>query len=160
MKARCHRTLTVAHASCSCEQGIQGEAMGMLGKAWSTGALMMVQVADTLPKAFHPRAKLEGAQSSLHRASDGCRGALRLLARQCILKRSSVRTPEVKARKAFSHVGHERVGEVVFIPVYDRSYPHSGVRAVMEVMLQKGAAETMAEVITYISSALNLLQVC
>ena len=63
-------------------------------------------------------------------------------------------------KKGFSHVGHERVGEVVFIPVYDRSYPHSGVRAVMEVMLQKGAAETMAEVITYISSALNLLQVC
>ena len=43
--------------------------------------------------------------------------------------------------------------------MYDRSYPTSGVRAVMEVMLQKGAAETMAEVITYISSALNLLQV-
>ena len=32
----------------------------MLGKAWSTGALMMVQVADTLPKGFHPRTKLEG----------------------------------------------------------------------------------------------------
>ena len=57
--------------------------MGMLGKAWSTGALMMVQVADTLPKAFHPRAKLEGAQPSLHKISDGCRGALQLLARQC-----------------------------------------------------------------------------
>ena len=34
--------------------------MGMLGKAWSTGALMMVQVADTLPKGFHPRTKLDG----------------------------------------------------------------------------------------------------
>ena len=34
--------------------------MGMLGKAWSTGALMMVQVAETLPKGFHPRTKLEG----------------------------------------------------------------------------------------------------
>ena len=65
-----------------------------------------------------------------------------------------------KQEKALTHAGDERVGEVVFIPVYDRSYPTSGVRAVMEVMLQKGAAETMAEVITYISSALNLLQVC
>ena len=45
---------------CSCEQGIRGEAMGMLGKSWSTGALMMVQVADTLPRGFHPRTKLEG----------------------------------------------------------------------------------------------------
>ena len=34
--------------------------MGMLGKAWSTGALMMVQVAETLPKGFHPRTKLDG----------------------------------------------------------------------------------------------------
>jgi len=34
--------------------------MGMLGKSWSTGALMMVQVADTLPRGFHPRTKLEG----------------------------------------------------------------------------------------------------
>jgi hypothetical protein len=53
-------TLNIPLASCSCEQGIKGEAMGMLGKAWSTGALMMVQVADTLPKGFHPRPKLEG----------------------------------------------------------------------------------------------------
>ena len=44
--------------------------MGMLGKAWSTGALMMVQVADTLPKGFHPRTKLEGAQSRLHSSFD------------------------------------------------------------------------------------------
>ncbi len=40
--------------------------MGMLGKAWSTGALMMVQVADTLPKAFHPRTKLEGGHLCRH----------------------------------------------------------------------------------------------
>ena len=40
--------------------------MGMLGKSWSTGALMMVQVADTLPRGFHPRTKLEGRHS--HRA--------------------------------------------------------------------------------------------
>ena len=52
------------------------------------------------------------------------------------------------------------MGEVVFIPVYDRAFPNKGVRAVMEVMMQQGAAEPMAEVITYISSALNLLQVC
>ena len=49
---------------------------------------------------------------------------------------------------------------MVFIPVYDRAFPNKGVRAVMEVMMQQGAAEPMAEVITYISSALNLLQVC
>ena len=49
---------------------------------------------------------------------------------------------------------------MVFIPVYDRAFPDKGVRAVMEVMMQQGAAEPMAEVITYISSALNLLQVC
>ena len=48
----------------------------MLGKAWSTGALMMVQVADTLPKAFHPRAKLEGAQSSLHSSFEKLQGRL------------------------------------------------------------------------------------
>ena len=58
------------------------------------------------------------------------------------------------------YAGGERVGEVVFIPVYDRSLPTKGVRAVLEVMLQQGAAEPMAEVITYISTALNLLQVC
>ena len=56
--------VNIALASRSCEQGIKGEAMGMLGKAWSTGALMMVQVADTLPKGFHPRTKLEGGQFS------------------------------------------------------------------------------------------------
>ena len=39
--------------------------MGMLGKAWSTGALMMVQVADTLPKGVHPRTKLEGVLTCL-----------------------------------------------------------------------------------------------
>ena len=48
----------------------------------------------------------------------------------------------------------------MFIPVYDRSLPTKGVRAVLEVMMQQGAAEPMAEVITYISTALNLLQVC
>ena len=58
------------------------------------------------------------------------------------------------------HAGSERVGEVVYIPVYDRSLPTKGVRAVLEVMMQQGAAEPMAEVITYISTALNLLQVC
>jgi len=55
--------------------------------------------------------------------------------------------------------GGERIGEVALIPVYDRSFPNKGVRAVIEVMMQQGAAEPMAEVITYISSALNLLQV-
>ena len=49
---------------------------------------------------------------------------------------------------------------MVFIPVYDRSLPTKGVRAVLEVMMQQGAAEPMAEVITYISTALNLMQVC
>ena len=44
--------------------------------------------------------------------------------------------------------------------MYDRSLPTKGVRAVLEVMMQQGAAEPMAEVITYISTALNLLQVC
>ena len=63
--------------------------MGMLGKAWSTGALMMVQVADTLPKGFHPRAKLEGAQPSLQSRFDMLPGRLAIA---CISKQSPVRT--------------------------------------------------------------------
>ena len=84
--------LTVVHASCSCEQGIQGEAMGMLGKAWSTGALMMVQVADTLPKAFHPRAKLEGARSNLHSRSETLQGRLAIAMQLKAVPRPYMRT--------------------------------------------------------------------
>ena len=84
--------LTVVHASCSCEQGIQGEAMGMLGKAWSTGALMMVQVADTLPKAFHPRAKLEGARSNLHSRSETLQGRLAVAMQLKAVPRPYMRT--------------------------------------------------------------------
>lgn len=48
----------------------------------------------------------------------------------------------------------------MYIPVYDLMFPNKGVRAVMEVMMLQRAAEPMAEVISYISTALNLLQVC
>lgn len=45
----------------SCKHGIRGPAMGMVGKAWSSGALCVVQNPDTLPTMLHPRTKLEGA---------------------------------------------------------------------------------------------------
>ena len=43
----------------SCKNGIRGPAMGMVGKAWSSGALCVVQNAETLPQMLHPRTKLE-----------------------------------------------------------------------------------------------------
>jgi hypothetical protein len=49
---------------CSCMQGIIGSALGMVGKAWSTGALCVVQNAETLPQCLHPRNKLEGGVMS------------------------------------------------------------------------------------------------
>ena len=38
--------------------------MGMLGKAWSSGALCVVQNSETLPSMLHPRTKLECERSS------------------------------------------------------------------------------------------------
>ncbi|KAK9908991.1 hypothetical protein WJX75_005700 [Coccomyxa subellipsoidea] len=45
-----------------CQQGIQGAALGMLGKAWSTGSACVIQNVDNLPHSLHPRTHLEGGE--------------------------------------------------------------------------------------------------
>ncbi|KAK9820507.1 hypothetical protein WJX72_011094 [[Myrmecia] bisecta] len=44
----------------SCQEGITGSALGMMGKVWSTGALQVVQNLAILPSSVHPRNKLQG----------------------------------------------------------------------------------------------------
>ncbi|CAL8460744.1 g275 [Coccomyxa elongata] len=46
-----------------CKQGIRGTAMGMVGKAWSTGCACVIQSVETLPHSLHPRTLLEGSES-------------------------------------------------------------------------------------------------
>ena len=46
---------------CSCQFGITGSGLGMLGKVWSTGALQVVQQIGIIPQSVHPRNKLKGA---------------------------------------------------------------------------------------------------
>lgn len=43
----------------SCQQGITGSGLGMLGKVMSSGVLQVVQNAAIIPKSVHPRNKLE-----------------------------------------------------------------------------------------------------
>ncbi|BDA41973.1 hypothetical protein COCOBI_02-7710 [Coccomyxa sp. Obi] len=45
-----------------CKQGIRGTAMGMVGKAWSTGCACVIQSVETLPHSLHPRTLLEGSE--------------------------------------------------------------------------------------------------
>ena len=45
---------------CSCQHGITGSGLGMLGKVWSSGALQVVQQVSIIPQSVHPRNKLRG----------------------------------------------------------------------------------------------------
>ena len=76
----------------SCKHGIRGPAMGMVGKAWSSGALCVVQNPDTLPTMLHPRTKLEGAAAAaisiaarpaLHACYASRHGGLSLVTQSC-----------------------------------------------------------------------------
>ena len=55
----------VCAGRCSCQCGITGAALGMLGKVWSSGALQVVQNVAIIPHSVHPRDKLEGGHSKI-----------------------------------------------------------------------------------------------
>lgn len=144
---------------CSCQQGIQGAALGLLGKAWSTGSACVIQNVDNLPHSLHPRTHLEGergVQQEVLLTGAPCSMCYRPSSRW---KHSGKQLADVLC---IMGTGGEGVADVVYIPIYDQLTSEAGgVQGVLEVLVHSNAADPMvvANTITFVGTQLNQLQV-